>query len=270
MKYLVLYFFLFLTACCNAGTIDPSVDDSKYIEYGKGYECVLPIMGILNDNLNSNFRASCVVIDRYHILTAAHVVQDSITQHVLYENKAYPCLIVAIHAKFNMKEKSAYDIAIARLQRPIDLDFYPDLYDNDDEKGKICGMAGYGFHGNFKTGFLFNSYDNKKRAGSNIIDDIEGDVLTYSINNTNKTSLEFLISPGDSGGGLFIDKKLAGIHSFIYSKKGKADGKYGNVGCSTRISKYVEWIRKTKQIIKQVIGEQNEKKRMQPAASHKN
>jgi secreted trypsin-like serine protease len=262
MKCLALLFFVLGFSSVYAGTIDPSVSDDKYIKYGKDYECVLPIMGILNDNLNSNFRGSCIVIDRYHILTAAHVVQDSITQHVLYENKAYPCLIVAIHAKFDMTKKASHDIAIARLQRAIDLDFYPSLYEDNDETGKVCGMAGYGFHGNFKTGYLMSNYDNKKRAGSNIIDGIEGDVLTYSIGQQNKTSLEFLISPGDSGGGLFIDQKLAGIHSFIYSMKGKADGKYGNVGCSTRVSDYIDWINKTKKIIKKVIGEQDEKKRM--------
>ena len=262
MKCLALLFFVLGFSSVYAGTIDPSVSDDKYIKYGKDYECVLPIMGILNDNLNSNFRGSCIVIDRYHILTAAHVVQDSITQHVLYENKAYPCLIVAIHAKFDMTKKASHDIAIARLQRAIDLDFYPSLYEDNDETGKVCGMAGYGFHGNFKTGYLMSNYDNKKRAGSNIIDGIEGDVLTYSIGQQNKTSLEFLISPGDSGGGLFIDQKLAGIHSFIYSIKGKADGKYGNIGCSTRVSDYIDWINKTKKIIKKVIGEQDEKKRM--------
>lgn len=262
MKCLALLFFVLGFSSVYAGTIDPSVSDDKYIKYGEDYECVLPIMGILNDNLNSNFRGSCILIDRYHILTAAHVVQDSITQHVLYENKAYPCLIVAIHAKFDMTKKACHDIAIARLQRAIDLDFYPSLYEDNDETGKVCGMAGYGFHGNFKTGYLMSNYDNKKRAGSNIIDGIEGDVLTYSIGQKNKTSLEFLISPGDSGGGLFIDQKLAGIHSFIYSIKGKADGKYGNIGCSTRVSNYIDWINKTKKIIKKVIGEQDEKKRM--------
>lgn len=262
MKYLILCILLLLSGYSNAGTIDPSVDDSKYIEYGKGYECVLPIMGILNDKVNSNFRGSCVVIDRYHILTAAHVVQNSITQHVLHKNKAYPCLIVAVHAKFIMDKKSAYDIAVARLQRPINLDFYPTLYEDRDEKGKLCGMAGYGFHGNFNTGYSLNTYDNKKRAGSNMIDDIEGDVLTYSVTSKDRTSLEFLISPGDSGGGLFIDKKLAGIHSFIYASKGKPSGRYGDIGCSTRISEYVEWIRKTKEIINIIIREQNEKKRM--------
>ena len=84
MKRLIFFFSLILSSFLYGGTIDPSVSDEKYLKYGEEYECVLPIMGILDDNLNSNFRGSCVIIDRYHVLTAAHVVQNSITQHILY------------------------------------------------------------------------------------------------------------------------------------------------------------------------------------------
>ena len=80
-----LIFLLCIMFCVNglAGTTDPYVSDAKYIEYGKKYECVLPIAGIYSNKLNSSFKASCVVIDEYHILTAAHVVNGSITQHVI-------------------------------------------------------------------------------------------------------------------------------------------------------------------------------------------
>lgn len=253
---------MFCACVLSAGTIDPSVDDAEYIRYGEEYKCVLPIMGILNDELNSNFRGSCVVIDEYHVLTAAHIVYSSVTQHILFDGKAYPCQIIAVHALYNPNKMGSYDIAIARLQQPIELDFYPALYTDKDEKDKVCGLAGYGFYGTFKTGYLMQNYDNKKRAGSNIIDGIEDNVLTYSVHKGTKTSLEFLITPGDSGGGLFIDQKLAGIHSFIYATDKNANADYGDVGCSTRISDYAGWIQKTKLIIKQIIEADNEKKRM--------
>ena len=55
--------------------------------------------------------------------------------------------------------------------------------------------------------------------------------------------MEFLISPGDSGGGLFIDSKLAGIHSgVIEDKPNKGKSKYGAVSLHTRISTYYDWI----------------------------
>ena len=63
MKYLVAILLVFTPFCVQAGTIDPAVPDSKYVEYGEKYECVLPIMGVMGDQLNSQFRASCVVIN---------------------------------------------------------------------------------------------------------------------------------------------------------------------------------------------------------------
>ena len=152
------------------GTIDPSVSDAKYVEYGKKYECVLPIVGVMGDTMNNHFRASCIVIDEYHILTAAHIVEGTITQHVLYKNKAYPCSLVAIHGKYDSKNIGYNDIAVARLQKPIKLDFYPELYSDKDEKNKVCGLSGWGHHGDFNTGWVMSTFDNTRRAGSNIID----------------------------------------------------------------------------------------------------
>ena len=253
MKYLVLLFLLLLPVQAHCGTIDPSVSDAKYVEYGKKYECVLPIVGVMGDSMNSQFRASCVIIDEYHILTAAHIVEGTITQHVLYKNKAYPCCLVAIHGKYDSKNIGYNDIAIARLQKPIKLDFYPELYNDKDEKDKVCGLSGWGHHGDFNTGWIINTFDNTRRAGSNIVDGIDKNVLKYSVHTSDKTELEFLICPGDSGGGLFIDKKLAGIHSYVYATDGKSDSDYGDVGCSTRVSDYVEWVQKTQELIKQIL-----------------
>lgn len=262
MRSVIFFLLVLLCSIVRAGTIDPSKKDKEYIEYGSKHGCVLPIMGIMDDKMNSNFRGSCVIIDPYHVLTAAHIVEKSLTQHVIYGRKVYPCRIVAIHALYNNDKVGFHDIALIRLQQPINLDYYPELYTDRDEKGKICSMAGYGFYGNFNTGYLQKNYDNKKRAGSNFIDGIEDNVLTFSASKPGKksTSLEFLITPGDSGGGLFIDKKLAGIHSFVYARDNNVNSDYGDVGCSTRVSDYIDWIKQTKIIIKEVIEAENEKR----------
>ena len=257
MKYLVAILLVFTPFCVQAGTIDPAVPDSKYVEYGEKYECVLPIMGVMGDQLNSQFRASCVVINENYILTAAHVVQNTISQHVIYKGKAYPVAICAVHIKYDTKIMGKHDIALGRLQRPIKLDFYPDLYEKRDEVDKVCGISGYGFNGDFNSGSTASNFNNKRRAGSNIIDAINDNCLTFSVHTEPKTTLEFLIAVGDSGGGLFIDKKLAGINSYVYATDGKSNSDFGDVGCSTRISDYVEWINKTQTIIEEIIA--NEK-----------
>jgi len=252
MKTFCILIFLLSFSVCLAGTRNSSVSDSKHLEYGKKHQCVLPIAGIYGDKLNTQFKGSCVLIDEYYILTAAHIVTGSITQHVLFEGKAYPCSIVAIHSKYDPKNMGAHDIAIARLQRPIKIDFYPKLYRKKDEVGKICSLSGYGFIGTFNSGYSTKKYDNERRAGSNFIDGIHKNTLEYSVHKGTRTSLEFLISPGDSGGGLFIDKKLAGIHSCVYATDGKANSDHGDVGCSTRVSDYIEWIEQVKLTIESI------------------
>jgi hypothetical protein len=256
MKYLAV-FVLLCSSICNAGTIDPNIPDSRYIKYGSEYACVLKIRGIYADKLNSGFAASCVIIDRYHVLTAAHIVENSITQHVLFENKAYPCAVIAIHIKYDSKIYGKHDIAIARLQTPIDLDFYPELYDKKDEQGKVCGIAGWGISGNFNTGIKKESYDNIRRAGSNVIAEIEHNMLITKVDDRPKTELEFLIGSGDSGGGLFIDKKVAGINSCVLSIDGKADSSRRDMGGHTRVSDYIGWIKEAKKSIAKII--ENEK-----------
>ena len=192
MKYLILALLLLMPVQAYCGTIDPSVSDAKYVEYGQKYECVLPIVGVLGDKLNSQFRASCVVIDEYHILTAAHIVHGTITQHVLYKNEAYPCSLVAVHGNYEASNIGYNDIAIARLSRPLKLDFYPELYSDKDETGKVCGLSGWGHHGDFNTGWVMNTFDNTRRAGSNIIDGTEKNVLKYSVHTSDKTTLELI------------------------------------------------------------------------------
>lgn len=252
MKFLILIFVVFLSCVVYGGTIDPNTPDSEYIKYGNEHECVLPIMGILDDKLNSNFRGSCVIISPYYCISAAHVVSNSICQHIIYDNKVYPCAIVAIHGLYNPNIKGTNDIALIKLQKPINLDFYPELYTEKDEINKICSIAGYGFSGNFKTGYNVSTYDNKKRAGSNIINHIDKNTLICSVTDKPNTTLEFMIASGDSGGGLFIDQKLAGINSCVYATDGKANSDYGDESAHTRISDYITWIDDTKKLIEKI------------------
>ena len=68
-------------------------------------------------------------------------------------------------------------------------------------------------------------------------------MIVCSVQGTkSQTSLEYLIGHGDSGGGLFIDKKLAGIHSCIYTGDGKLDSSYKDYSAHTRVSLHKPWI----------------------------
>ena len=106
-------------------------------------------------------------------------------------------------------------------------------------------MAGWGLTGTFNTGI--ERSDDKRRGGSNFVDGIERNVLMCSPSRRHEksTELEYLICSGDSGGGLFINGKLAGIHSSVVAVDGKPNSTYGDESCHTRVSTYANWIKTT-------------------------
>ena len=60
------------------------------------------------------------------------------------------------------------------------------------------------------------------------------------------TVLEYMIGSGDSGGGLFIEGKLAGINSCVMAVERSPMSKYGEESGHTRVSKFIDWIEKSK------------------------
>lgn len=243
IKNLVLFLVIFLGGNSIGGTIDPNTPDEKYVEYGEKFDCVLEILGSYEHN-KQLFSASCVAIDKNWVLTAAHVVKGARFVFI-YHEKDKRCVIideVIPHESFEEKIFGTADIALCHTSSDIGLDFYPELYNDSEEIGKICSIAGYGFTGTFNSGMKRN--DGKKRAGSNKIDHISNDLLVCSPSIMDKTSLEFLIASGDSGGGLFIDGRLAGINSCVTAIDKKPDSTYNDEGGHTRVSKFLAWIKK--------------------------
>lgn len=240
-KYFWLLYLLFSTVV-YAGTIDPKTEDAKYIDYGSKFHCIYKISGTYtNDEL---YAASCVVIKPDWVITAAHVVEKSKISFVYQEkDKAYLIDKVICHELYKSHLYGYHDIALCHIKNNIVLNFYPKLYDKKDEVGKICSISGYGLTGTFETGI--NKSDNHRRAGSNIIDSIDRKLLICTPSRAGKTELEFLIAVGDSGGGLFIDNKLAGINSCVMSTDGTTNSSYTNESGHTRISEYHDWINKT-------------------------
>ena len=51
-----------------------------------------------------------------------------------------------------------------------------------------------------------------------------------------------MLAPGDSGGGLFIGDRLAGINSFLMASDKNPNGSYTDESAFTRVSLYTNWI----------------------------
>lgn len=227
----------------RAGTIDPRTPDEKHVKYGEEFHCVGRVCGLDKDGKLGV--GSCVAIRERAVLTAAHVVHDVVAGHIHINGKEIAILKIEKPTEFIYGERLGGDIAICFVKDDIGLDFYPQLYEKNDEIGRVVSISGYGIHGTFSTGGVKS--DKKRRAGSNVIDNIDGDLLMVSPGGPRKTSLEFCITPGDSGGGMFIDNMLAGINCCVFHDKGQDGplGRYGHDAAHTRVSKHRKWIMDT-------------------------
>lgn len=227
------------------GTIDPGTQDQKYIDYGSKFKNVVRLC--CKDSGGLFGCGSGVVIDKHWILTAAHIVYNCNDCSIKLDDKKYIITKVFVPKGYKSEVFGKDDIALCYTEEEIIMDFYPEIYDTDDEVGKVCSMAGWGFTGNFNTGAIH--HDGKRRGGSNVIERFERSVLVCSPSRRGRvhhhTELEFLIASGDSGGGLFIGNKLAGIHSSVLAIDKKPDSTYTDESCHTRLSIYREWIKET-------------------------
>lgn len=233
--------FVFISSSL-AGTIDPNTPDSKYVDYGSKFHHTVKLCCFDGKGLSCG---SAVVIDPHWILTAAHVVENCQTWTITVRDKEYKLSKVILNPNYKTDNFGYDDIALGYSQEEILLDYYPPLYESSDEVGKLSCMAGWGLTGTFDTGA--NKSDSNRRGGSNFIDGTDRKVLLCSPSRKHErcTELEFLIASGDSGGGLFIDGKLAGIHSSVIATDKKPDSTYTDQSCHTRISLYSKWVKET-------------------------
>ena len=239
MIRILLFLLLFcLNSSCYAGTTLPDKNDKEYCEYSKIYPCVSKIHCELNKQVCS---ASAVIISPDWGLTAAHVVKDASNFRIEYKEKKIIINKVICHKDFKEEIFGKNDIALIHFEEKINLDFFPELYSENDEVGKECDISGFGIAGTFLTGARI--FDNKQRAGTNLIDYIDKDLLVCTANKNKPTRLEFISAHGDSGGGLFINKKLAGINSCVMAVDKNPNSDFGDESGHTRISIHRLWIK---------------------------
>jgi len=233
------------TSFSISGTIDPSVSDSRHVDYGQKFIHVVKLKGMCNckkRDREHDFHASAVIISPHWALTAAHVVSSADDMVIVVGQKEYKVGTVKIHEDFDNEKIGHNDIALCYSEEDFGMDFYPEIYEGDEEVGKVVAMCGYGMTGSFSTGAVKS--DSLKRAGSNMVERAERQCLVCNNMGGKKTELEFMIASGDSGGGLFLDGKLAGINSFVMADDGKPNSDYGDECAHTRVSLYADWIRK--------------------------
>ena len=240
MRLVALLAVVALSGYAYPGTIDPKASQSEHLEYGDKFECVLRITGTEPD---TGYRrsASCVAVSPRWVVTSAHVVSGAEGHSIVASGTSYPVVRVLIHDQYTERDLGWWDIAVCQTAKDLPVPFFPELYADRDEAGKTVSIAGYGITGTFRDGSS-GPPDGQRRAGSNIVDRVEEGAILCSVGSGRPTSLELCISPGDSGGGIFIGSSLAGVNSFLSSRNGPPKSKYGEESHHTRISTHRDWI----------------------------
>lgn len=243
VKYISIILCILTPAIVLSGTIDPKNSDEQHIELAQQpvFDCVLPLVSKKEGKITS--LSSCVLINTNYALTAAHIfstIPDGHTFFIVADDKLHLVSEVICHKFFKPTRLGFYDIALCKLDSNITSIKFPELYHKKTELLKKSYICGYGITGNFDTGAKIS--DGKKRAGTNLVESIKNHVLICSPSHSPGSNLEFLISHGDSGGGLFIDGKLAGINSYVASHDGEPDSSWKDEAGHTRISLFLDWI----------------------------
>lgn len=267
-----------------AGTIrddrDPALYTSLALE--PSYQAV----GLLEVNVfeeGTPAVGSATLVAPDWVLTAAHVVEASPTQPKAVQftvgGQSYAASRWVLHPKYDGSSLiKGFDLALVQLSQPV-LDVTPaQIYRKKKERGMEGTFVGFGRTG---TGISGDTVDDRlKRAGTNIIDgqlkrdnrgflkaidrlgsgaktfavdfDSPSNPLESRLGGPTPVDLEYLISRGDSGGGVFIDDPndlsgplLAGINSFGEIFDERDDSDYGDLTGHTRVSSFKSWIDKT-------------------------
>lgn len=257
---LILILILSLPLVVSAGTIRHDRAQALYLDTAAlpNYDCVGRIDGVTS---SYSFLASGTLIAENWVLTAGHVVGDATSLTFRIGGSTYLGDSWVAHPRWNGDLLGGYDIGLLKLSSAVAGVTPAVRYSGSDELDAVGTSAGYGLTGTGLTGAT--TFDGQKRAGNNVVDSLYGanlrkarillsdfdnplDPFDSVYGSSSPLDLEYLIAPGDSGGGLFVDTdsglQLAGVHSFIGSFDGNTNADYGDVSGDTRVSMFNKWI----------------------------
>lgn len=243
MRRLLLLFFALSSVVAAGGTIEDTIPDSRYREYGStfaAHTCLITGTEVAGNLVY----ASCVLIAPHWALTAAHVVSDMTTAQILADGRPHRIDRIYVHQEWR-HEYGWHDIALVHTPNPLPPSKYPALSDGTESLGSVVTAAGHGMSGLLSAGLQAGSEG--LGAGTQRLHGHERAVWVLKIEGRG-TPLPLCIAPGDSGGGLWGRgsdgrTRLIGINSAV-SRYGGGRPRHvaGEESCHTRVSLYRDWI----------------------------
>jgi len=253
--------FLISAGTAWAGIIRDDVPDASYQALGNdpNYASV----GRVNSSIGTT---TGVLISQDWFLTAGHVVWGNYQANTAVSfnvgSNSYSSAEIVMHPGYvNGSAQNGFDLALVRLSSPVTNVTPASLYTGNGELGQVGTSVGFGQGGTGTTGAT--SSTGTKRAGTNVID-IDGatyagwspSVLLSDFDrpgtpanlwgSPTPTPLEYLVAPGDSGSGVFIDvgngPELAAIASFVLFNGDGLNYGYGDRMGAIRVSAELAWI----------------------------
>lgn len=240
MRRKLCILWMFLCSHAIAASLHESIDDKKYLEFGKKFDCVIQIE-IYEKSPNIMSLGSGVIISNNWILTSAHGLSNSNKVIAIIDNNRYESIKIIPHDKFKAYE-GKYDIALIKVPDIKNFDKFPVLNTDTDLLQRNVMICGFGLVCKANN-TSEQKYDGQRRAGSNTSIDLEDHMIICEMNKDDHSELELILNSGDSGGGLFLKGNLAGINSCIIATDGNADGSYGDRSGHTRVDLFLDWIR---------------------------
>ena len=251
-----------------AGAIRDDVPDEQYVKLAQ--EPQFASVGLILKNDEPN--ASAVLIDSRWVLTAGHEVfgQEAASFSVRFDESTYPVQEIILYPGYQEAGVLGHngDLALLRLDRPVEGVPPAIIYRGTQEQGKVGTIVGYGRSGSGASIITSPTPVGTKRAGQNMIDgigtvvdgrDIPDNLLISDfdhprdstlnrIGDVEPLGLEYCPVGGDSGGGLFMENSedwyLMGIMS-AFTPRINDDINLGLAGSLiywTRLSMYADWI----------------------------
>lgn len=259
----------------SAGTIRHDRDPQLYLDLGASPDYAS--VGKFDITKNApGYAASGTLVGDDWVLTAAHPFDGATSGQFTVGGQTYTVSKWVTHPKWDGAYRRGFDLALVKLDAPVGGVTPARLYTGRRERGAVATFVGFGYTGDGLRGHV--DYDGLKRAGQNVIDGTLGpeqwpldatfrnklprNARTFIVDFDSPTKpedsvtgdptpadLEFLISPGDSGGGAFLDfgkgPLLAGVHSFAEVPDHLDNSDYGDVTGQVRVSAFAKWVRRT-------------------------